>query len=68
MEDAADEIEALRKDNDRLDELMSAIAMAWVQMPPLLRGQPLSPLDAAITDAAHFTTGLHRTKEAIGSD
>jgi hypothetical protein len=59
----ASENEALRKDSDRLDELMSAIAMEWVKMPALPRGQPPSPLDVAIINAAHFTTGLHRIKK-----
>lgn len=68
QEEAAIEIEALRKNNDRLDELMSAIAMAWLQMPPLPRGKPHSALDLAIVRAADFTTGLHRAKEGKGSD
>jgi hypothetical protein len=63
MRQAVDEIEALRKDNDRLDRLMSDIAMEWVKMPALPRGQPPSPLDVAIMRAADFTTGLHRIKK-----
>lgn len=63
MCEAADEIEALRKDLDQLDRLMSDIAMAWVRVPHPPRGQMPSALDMAISRAADFTTGLHRIKK-----
>jgi hypothetical protein len=65
-DDAAAEIEALRKDNDRLDRLMSDIAMEWVRIPHPPRGQMPSALDMAISRAADFTTGLHRIREEKG--
>lgn len=68
QEEAAVEIEALRKDNARLDELMSAIAMEWVKMPHPPRGQVPSALDMAIMRAADFTTGLHRAKQGSAGD
>ncbi len=63
LRQAADEIEALRKDNDELDRLMSDIAMAWVRIPHPPRGKMPSALDMAISRAADFTTGLHRIKK-----
>jgi hypothetical protein len=63
LRQAADEIEALRKDNDQLDRLMSDIAMAWVRIPHPPRGQVPSALDLAISRAADFTTGLHRIEK-----